>query len=83
MEVYEIKFDIEIEKLSELEDLCKEFKLEELSAIGPLQIYQNSDLLVQETFTKNKTKILISSTNKKIYTSFMEKVNKIYDLSEN
>ena len=81
--LYETKFDIEIEKLNELENLCEEFNLKKRNPSWALQIYQKGNLLVQETFTKEKVKILIVSTNKKIYENFMEKLNGFYEVGEN
>ncbi len=83
MTLYETKFDIEIEKLNELENLCKEFNLKKRNSSWALQIYQKGRLLVQEKFTEDKVKVLIVSTNKKIYEKFMEKVNEFYKISEN
>jgi hypothetical protein len=83
METYKNEFTIEIEKINELENLCKEFELNPISTPKSISIYRNKDLLVQEIFEKNKVKILISSEDKKLYNSFMKKFNKIYELCEN
>jgi phosphoserine phosphatase len=83
MKSYREQFSFEIEKLNELENLCKEFNLEKIETPTYLTLYKNDELLVQNLSKKGKSKILISSNKKEIYDSFMEKFHEIYELCEN
>lgn len=83
METYKNEFDIEIEKINELENLCRQFNLKKLETPSYLTIYKNNDLLVQNIFKKGKSKILISSNQKETYNSFMNQFNEIYGPCEN
>jgi hypothetical protein len=47
MKSYREQFSFEIEKLNELENLCKEFNLEKIETPTYLTLYKNDELLVQ------------------------------------
>jgi hypothetical protein len=83
METYKNEFDIEIEKINELEILCKNFNLKKLETPHYLTIYKNDDILVQNITKEGKSKILICSNQKETYNSFMNQFNEIYQPCKN